>query len=134
MKVVAAAIVSLVLLGVIGFLVLRGNEQTHVEVRSGDALPTDPNRSDDYGADTMRAYLTAALACDGEALTRYGARIDEIERLCDAAGVNAEVARDALDARGRALWKLSSRDDLYLWVAQEGGQWRITAATGRPRG
>lgn len=134
MKVVAAAIVSLALLGVIGFLVLRGNEQTHVEVRSGDAPPGDPDRSDDYGAATMRAYLTAALACDGAALARYGARIDEVEGLCDAAAVDAEVARDALDARGRALWKLSSPRDLYLWTAQENGQWRVTAATGPPQG
>lgn len=134
MKVVAAAIVSLVLLGLIGFLVLRGNEQTHVEVRAGDAMPSDPDRSDDYGAATMRAYLTAALACDRAALIRYGSPIDEIESLCDASGVDAEVAREALDARGRALWKLSSPRDLYLWTAKDGGQWRVTAATGPPRG
>lgn len=134
MKVVAAAIVSLVLLGVIGFLVLRGDEQTHVEVRAGAAMPDDPDRSDDYGAATMRAYLTAALACDGAALTGYGARIDEVEGLCDAASVDAEVARGALDARGRALWKLSSPPDLYLWTAKEGGRWRVTAATGPPQG
>ncbi|MBE2316430.1 hypothetical protein DVA67_010615 [Solirubrobacter sp. CPCC 204708] len=135
MKVVAAAIASLVFLAVVGYLVLRGDEQTHVQVRSGDAIADDPNREDDYGAETIRAYLTAALRCDDAALARFGSPIEELAGLCEADGVEAEVARDQLDPRGRALWKLSDPPDLYLWVAQEGGQgWRVTAVSGPPRG
>ena len=61
MRILLAVIASVVALALIGFLVLRGNEQTHVRVRSGDVIASNPNRADDYGADTVRAYLTAAI-------------------------------------------------------------------------
>jgi hypothetical protein len=139
LRIVLAVIASVIALAVIGFLVLRGNEQTHVQVRSGDVIESDPNRADDYGADTVRAYLTAAIECDNSALVRYGTRIDEVSGLCDTEEVEAEVARDQLDARGRALWKLTAPGnalpaDLHVWVAQVGGDWFVTAASGPPQG
>ena len=140
MKIFLAVIASIVALALIGFLVLRGNEQTHVRVRSGDVIANNPNRADDYGADTVRAYLTAAIGCDNAALMQYGTRMDEISGLCDTEEVEAEVARDQLDARGRALWKITAPGnalpaDLHVWVAQVDGQgWVVTAASGPPRG
>ena len=65
-----------------------------------------------YGADTVRAYLTAALACDEAALGRYGTPIEAIVALCQAKPdrVEAEVARDDLDVqRARAVEGLRSR-------------------------
>ena len=140
MKILLAVIASVVALALIGFLVLRGNEQTHVRVRSGDVIASNPNRTDDYGADTVRAYLTAAIGCDNAALMQYGTRMDEISGLCDTEEVEAEVARDQLDARGRALWKITAPGnalpaDLHVWVAQVDGKgWIVTAASGPPRG
>jgi Tfp pilus assembly protein PilN len=58
---VAVVIAALFLTGVVG-----GDDQSKVSVERGAALPklSSLNRADDAGADTLRAYLAAALACD----------------------------------------------------------------------
>jgi hypothetical protein len=136
MKWLIPAIVVCAAIALVGFLLTNGDDQEHVEVRSGDSIPSEINRGDDYGADTVRAYLTAALDCDEAALGRYGTPIEAIVALCQAKPdrVEAEAARDDLDGRGRALWKVSAADealpsDLYVRVGQpQGNGWSVEAA------
>ena len=129
-----AAVCAAIVLGV--FLLTRGDDQTEVEVRAGDPIPTALNRSDDYGADTLRGYLAAALECDDAALAGFGTAIEEIVALCDDRpdGIEGEVAQEDLDPRGRALWKVTASDsklpaDLHVWLAQKGGNgWTVDAS------
>ena len=102
------------------------------------------NRADDYGADTLRAYLAAALACSpagAAAMQRIGGDGEpELRRLlaaeaCGGSGrpdvLDADVAQDDLDRGGRALWRVSAgggelADGRRVWLAQQGGtQWVV---------
>lgn len=129
-----------------------GDAQTAVEVRRGDAPArvSALNRADDYGADVVRTYLQAALAC-----TPAGARVmTELSRpregaarklfgdACAASGgrplaerLEAELAREELDARGRSLWRVETSAgtlprDLLLRVRQGQSGWEIERACG----
>lgn len=52
---VVVALVVLVGAGVATGLLGGSDAQKHVEVKRGDPVPTNINRADDYGADTLRA-------------------------------------------------------------------------------
>jgi hypothetical protein len=59
-------LVAVMAAAVVAVVVLTGDDgQSEVEARTGDPLPRvqSLNRSDDYGADVVRAYLQAAVTC-----------------------------------------------------------------------
>jgi len=147
---VAAALVAVTVVAVVGFalvLLLRPDPQSEVEIEAGTA-PTpvaELNRSDDAGADVVRAYLAGALACDedGREVMRRLSRPGEtdmarvVARACASSGdrpwaetVKAELARDELDLRGNSFWRVEADGsplpaDLVLRVGQEQGNWQI---------
>jgi hypothetical protein len=115
---VAVVIAALFLTGVVG-----GDDQSKVSVERGAALPklSSLNRADDAGADTLRAYLAAALACDasGERLMAELSRRGRASaRSTFAAGCKggrsnwsslaAEQDPRELDQRGRAIWRVDA--------------------------
>lgn len=119
--VLVAAVVVLVLV-----LVLTGGGES-VEASASDGIPalTDDTRDDANGADTVEAYLQAALPCDssGDAVRRaLSGGYDPIadartagcaggaERWADEAG--AELTDEPSDSRGRTVWELSGLDGL----------------------
>jgi hypothetical protein len=127
-----------------GYLLFRDDPQREVDVRAGDPMPASLNRADDYGADTLRAYLTAALSCNaaGErAKARLGRADAALEKAlagaCEpsrAEALTGETAREELDPRGRSLWRLSADggslpSGLHVWLAQAGGSgWMVDTA------
>ncbi len=140
---IAALIVAVVLLS-------ADNDQTTVEAKRGDPLPkgSGQNRSDDIGADVVRAYRQAADACS-PAGTRL---LDELSRPDDRSARSAvrvacaradgepfaehlrgEVAEVDLDHRGRSLWRVTAQDDelpdgMLLRVRQGDNSWEIDRA------
>src|SRR6266545_1063458 len=124
--VAAAGVLALVVALVVG--ALSDDSQSKVEAHRGDtpAPVASLNRSDDAGADTLRAYLQAALAC-----TRVGERVmaqlsrpaerevrDIFRARCARNGnrpwsdsLTGELDPDELDQRGQALWAVSADGD-----------------------
>jgi hypothetical protein len=148
--VVAAAAVVIVGAVVLATAVFGDDSQTKVEAKRGDALPSPSslNRSDDAGADTLRAYLQGALACTpaGEALmgrlSRPGERTVRalFQSRCARNGnrpwtdsLTGKLDPDELDAKGRALWAVSADggglpEDLHVRIRMTGGSWEIDRA------
>lgn len=136
----AALVVAVV---VVLLLVLTGGNES-VEASVADGVPTvsELTRDDESGADTVKAYLQAALPCDSSgdevrrtlsggrdpiAGVREGACAGGKDRWADAAG--AELTDESSDGRGRAVWKLSGLDGLpdgyRLAVRSYGETWRV---------
>jgi len=137
-------VAACLLVGGGAYLLLRDDPQKEVAVQAGDSIPADLNRSDDYGADTLRGYLTAALMCnpagDG-AKARFGRAdiaLDEaFAGACEPSRAEAlagEAALEVLDPRGRALWRVSADggslpSELHVWIAQPRGTgWMVDTA------
>jgi hypothetical protein len=141
----ATVIVAVVLLtGALG-----SDSQSEVHAKRGGALPATGalNRSDDAGADTLRAYLQGALACTaaGEQLMRQLSGADArslsaaFQRRCARSTswtdeLTGKLDPDELDARGRARWAVSADggglpEDLHVRIRMAGGQkWEIDRA------
>jgi hypothetical protein len=137
--------------GVVAVVLLTGDDdQSSVAVHRGDALPDlrRLNHADDYGADVVRAYLTAALACSpgGERLMirlsrtgESGARMLLLDACRRTGGrpfadrLEAKISQEDLDLRGRSLWRVTDSggklpDDLILRVRQASAGWEIDRA------
>lgn len=131
----------------IGIVLLRDDPQTNVKVERGDGVAAvgSLNRSDDAGADTLRAYLQAALSCTPsgarvmEQLSRSGERaVREIfASHCARSGqrpwtdaLSGRLDPDQLDWESRARWAVSADDGslprgLHIRIRMEGGRWEI---------
>ena len=143
-----------VLAAVLAAVLLAGDDdQSHVEVSAGDSLPSmgSLNRSDDYGADVVRAYLQAVLTCTPAAqrlatqlsgagdTTSSKVHADACARSGDRSGdtqLEAKIAREELDERGRSLWNVTGPagavgNDLVLRVSQDADGWVIERACRR---
>jgi hypothetical protein len=144
------ATVVIVAVVVLAAALLGDDSQTNVVAKKGDTLPspTSLNRSDDAGADTVRAYLQGALACSasGERLMQDLSRAGErtvravFESRCARNGdrpwtdsISGKLDPDELDAKGRALWAVSAGggglpQKFHVRIQMTGGSWKIERA------
>jgi hypothetical protein len=139
--VAVVVLAALFLTGVVG----GDDDQSEVSVERGDAVPklSSLNRADDAGADTLRAYLAAALACDASGarlMAKLSRRGEASARSTFAAGckkgrsVWSSLAADQdpheLDGRGRAIWRVdadggSLPDGLRVRIRMVDAGWEV---------
>jgi hypothetical protein len=118
--------------------------QSSVSVERGGGLPdaASLNRADDAGADTLRAFLAGALACDDEgtglmlSVSRRGTNaLETFSAGCRGARsawtrLDGELDPDELDQAGRARWRITGEggplpEDLYVRLRMRGEGWEI---------
>ncbi len=139
-----AALLAAVVAAVV-ILTSRGSDQEEVTITrtGGPVALASLNRSDELGADTVRAYVRAAMDCStrGADVRRRlsGPDNEPVEALVDAtclagrrvwpAEVTAKATTGNLDARQRARWRIESGQGLpaglVVYVEQVDGGWTI---------
>jgi hypothetical protein len=124
---VVGLVTLLVVVGAIAYDATNDDEQREVAVQSGNPLPERRaiDREDDHGADTVRAYLQAAVNCDA-------AGRDLMARLSRVAPEQAGVLCRRKEATARvddddAVWVVDAGagDELRLVLARREGSWEI---------